>query len=81
MGVHKAVVKNGRLRVDEPSDLPENAEVPLFEVDPFEHIESLDDLDADTRAKLEAALDRGWDEIEAGTGLSLEESLAWMNAR
>ncbi|MBI5480209.1 MAG: hypothetical protein HY906_15195 [Deltaproteobacteria bacterium] len=81
MGVHKAVVRNGRLRLDEPTDLPDNSEVPLFEADPFEHIGSLDALDADTRAKLEAALDRGWEEIEAGSGLSLQESLGRLDSR
>ena len=81
MGVHKAVVRNGRLQLDEPSDLPENSEVPLFDADAFEHIESFDDLDADARAKLEAALARSWDELEAGRSLSLEESLGSLRAR
>ncbi|HEY3358184.1 MAG TPA: hypothetical protein VGQ83_33360 [Polyangia bacterium] len=81
MTVHKAVVRDGRLRLDEPTDLPENSEVPLFEADPFEHIESFDELDADTRARLEEALDRGWDELEAGGGLSLGESLDRLRAR
>lgn len=81
MGVHKAVVKNGRLQLDEPTDLPEDSEVPLFEADPFEHITSLEGLDPETRARLEAALDRGWDEIESGEGLSLQESLRRLESR
>jgi hypothetical protein len=81
MGMHKALVCNGRLRLDEPTDLPENSEVPLFDVDPYEHIDQFDDLADEARAKLEAALDRGWDEIEAGRGLSLDESLNRLSSR
>lgn len=75
MAVHKAKVKKGRLVLDEPTNLPDDAEVPLFDADPFEHIESFDDLDDKSRAALESALDRGWAEIEAGRGLTLEEAL------
>jgi len=81
MGMHKAMVKNGRLRLDEPTDLPENAVVPLFDANPYEHIEAFDDLDDDARAKLEAALDRGWDEIEAGKSYSLDQSLSRLSSR
>ena len=81
MGMHKAIVRNGRLRLDEPTDLPENAVVPLFDAEPYQNIGSFDDLDDKSRAKLEAALDRGWDEIEAGRGLSLDESLSRLSSR
>ena len=75
MAVHKAMVRKGRLVLDEPTDLPDESEVPLFDANPFEHIESFDNLDDGARAALEAALDRGWDEIEAGRGLTLQEAL------
>lgn len=47
----RARVKNGRLVVDEPTDLPEGAEVELAAIE--------EDLDDDDRARLHAALDVG----------------------
>lgn len=81
MSVHKAVVRQGRLQLDEPTDLPENAQVPLFDANPYEHIESFDGLDDAARGALEATLDRGWEDLEAGRGLSLDEALNKMSAR
>jgi len=42
----------------------------------IERIESFDDLDEASRIALEAALDRGWAELEAGRGLTLEQVVA-----
>jgi hypothetical protein len=42
----KAVVKNGRLVLDEPTDLPEGAEVELAVVDHGDDAELLAELDA-----------------------------------
>jgi hypothetical protein len=57
----RARVKNGRLVVDEPTDLPEGTEVELTSVD--------DDLDDEDRARLHAALDAADDELRAGKGI------------
>ena len=55
-------MKNGRLTVDEPTDLPEGAEVDL--------VPAVDDqLDDDDRARLHAALDAADDELRAGKGI------------
>lgn len=54
-----AKVRNGRLVLDEPTDLPEGAEVPLQVVDP-------DDLTDEERAALHASLERGLADLEAG---------------
>jgi hypothetical protein len=51
-------VTNGRLVVDEPTDLPEGAEVELSLVD-----EGLDD---EERARLDAALEASEDDFRAG---------------
>lgn len=53
----RARVKNGRLVVDEPTDLPEGTEVELASVD--------DELDDEERARLHAALDAADDELRA----------------
>jgi hypothetical protein len=56
----KARVTEGRLVVNEPTDLPEGTEVELLPLDPGDW---LDDSD---RARLHAALARSAADIEAG---------------
>jgi hypothetical protein len=58
----KAQVRGGRLVVDEPTDLPEGAEVELIAAD------SWDDLDDDERERLHAALASSEDDVHAGGG-------------
>ncbi|WP_437675728.1 hypothetical protein [Sorangium sp. So ce131] len=72
----RARVRNGRLCVDEPTDLPDGAEVELRAVDG----DNLDDLD---RARLHAALDRAEDQLSAGRYVAGEEVIARLkrNAR
>lgn len=64
----RARVKNGRLVLDEPTDLPEGAEVELEAVG--------DDLDQEDRERLHAALDAADDELRAGQGIPGEHILA-----
>lgn len=54
----KAVVKNGRLVVDEPTELAEGTELELIAVD--------DEFDADERARVLRAIDEGLDDLERG---------------
>jgi hypothetical protein len=63
----KAHVKNGRLVVDEPTNLPDGAEVDVIVID--------DDLDANERAALHASLDRALDDSETGRGMDAGEYL------
>lgn len=59
----RARVKNGRLTLDEPTDLPDGAEVELVAV-----VDG--DLDPrDDRARLHDALDAADDELRAGKGI------------
>jgi len=69
----KAHVKNGRLAVDEPTNLPDGAEIDIVVID--------DDLDAEERAALHASLDRALDDSEAGRGMDAEEYLKLYRAR
>jgi hypothetical protein len=62
----KAHVRSGRLVLDEPTNLPEGAEVVMGVIDG-------DDLDDRDRAALHAALDQGEAELDAGLGLTEEE--------
>lgn len=56
----KARVRNGRLIVDEPTDLPEGTEVELLPLDPG------DWLDADSRAALHQALLESEEDVATG---------------
>jgi hypothetical protein len=64
----RARVKNGRLVLDEPTDLPEGTEVELASID--------DELEDEDRARLHAALDAADDELRAGKGIPGERIVA-----
>ena len=64
----RARVKNGRLLLDEPTDLPDGTEVDLAVVD--------DDLDDDDRAALHAALEASEEDFSAGKGIPAAEVIA-----
>lgn len=58
----KTRVTNGRVVVDEPTDLPDRAEVEVLVI-------GGDKLTADERLELHASLDRALDDSEAGRGV------------
>jgi hypothetical protein len=64
----KARVKDGRLVFDEPTDLPEGAEVDVAVLG--------DDLSSEERAELHASLDRALADSEAGRGVDAVTYLA-----
>lgn len=63
----KAHVRSGRLVLDEPTSLPEGAEISLL-VDPA------DDLDDAERAELDAILDESLEDARAGRLVSNEDA-------
>lgn len=69
----KAHVRNGRLVLDEPTDLPEGTEVELVAVD--------DDFDPEERARLLAAIDDGIEDFERGDHMDGSELIAQMRAK
>lgn len=71
----KAIVRGGRLVLDEPTDLPEGTQVSLVATELDE------ELDTDDRARLHAALDRSLQEFGAGGGGSAREALAGLRGR
>jgi hypothetical protein len=71
----KARVKNGRIVVDEPTDLPEGTELDLVVADPG------DDLDDEERAELHAALDEGLAEMRAGGSVDAADVIARLRGR
>jgi hypothetical protein len=71
----KARVVNGRLVLDEPTDLPEGTELHLVPVD-----EEGDELDEQERAALHQALDEAEADADAGRTVSEEEMWAKLRA-
>ena len=70
MVAHKAHVENGRIVVDEPTDLPDGT---TLEVGSLEVLDDDDDLDAEERAELHGSLDDAIADIEAGHGVDGDE--------
>jgi len=69
----KARAKAGRLVFDEPTDLPDGAEVEVVVID--------DDLEPSQRAALHASLDRALADSEAGRGVDAFEYLRQYRSR
>jgi len=66
----KAVVRNGKLVVDEtPTDLPEGTELVLVMADQG------DELDDEERARLHASIGRGLADIKAGRVTDIDDVL------
>lgn len=73
----KASVRNGRLVLDEPTELPEGAVVDLVAIGG----DALDDLDDEERRGLHAALAEGIAQDDAGDTVDADEVLAQLRAR
>ena len=75
MLTHKAHVKNGRLVMDEPTELPEGTTIELVSID---HVLANGDdvMDDEERAALDRDLDASFDEEAAGQLLNAPEALA-----
>jgi hypothetical protein len=70
----RARVRNGRLVLDEPTDLPEGEEVELVPAD-------ADDMDDDERAALQESLAISLDQMKKGQLIDGDEVLARLRAR
>jgi hypothetical protein len=72
--MHVARVKNGRLTLDEPTDLPEGSVVPL------EISDEWDDLDDDERAELHESLRESLEQMKSGQTIDLDQAIAELRA-
>ncbi len=69
----KAQVKNGRLVLDEPTDLPEGREVELVLLD--------DEFDPEEKARLLQAIEEGEEDIERADYMDGFEFIAQLRAK
>ena len=67
MQIRTIQVRNGRLALDEATDLPDGAEVEILVID--------DELTSEERAQLHASLDRALEDSDAGRGMEAWEYL------
>lgn len=70
MVAHKAHVENGRIVIDEPTDLPEGT---LLEIGSLQVVDESDDLNDDEREQLHSALDEALVSVEAGKSVDGNE--------
>ena len=75
MNTLKAQVQNGRLVLNEPTDLPEGTVLDLTIAGPA------DDLDEGERAELHRALASAWESAKAGRLRPADELVAKLTAR
>ncbi len=73
----RARVRNGRLVLDEPTDLPEGEEVELVRAD----VDDEDEMDAAERARLHRALERSMAQAKAGQLIDADEVIGKLLAR
>jgi hypothetical protein len=71
----KAHVKNGRLLLNEPTDLPEGEVVELVPLDEV-LTDAVDYLDDEERAALHESLRESVEQMNAGQTVDIEEALA-----
>ncbi len=71
----RAHVENGRVVVDDPTNLPDGTVLRLVSVD------DTDDLDADERAELHAAIREGIEDMTAGRTFDAADVIAELRAR
>jgi len=69
----KAQVRNGRLVLDEPTDLPEGSEVELYVVDDGE-------FDDEERERLHGSIRESIEQMKAGELIDADEALAELRA-
>ena len=71
----KIRVQNGRIQLDEPTDLPDGTELYLVPAD------GGDDLDDEERAALHEAIREGIEDVEAGRTVDAKTAIAELRSR
>ena len=76
----KARVENGRLKLDEPTDLPEGQLIELVPLDEV-FLNGGDDLDDEDRAELHKSIHEGIEDMEAGRTVDAKTAIAALRSR
>lgn len=76
----RARVRNGRLVLDEPTDLPEGEEVELVRADSDDDDDMEDDLSEDERKQLDESIAVSFEQAKNGQLIDADEVLAKLRA-
>jgi hypothetical protein len=76
----KARVENGRLKLDEPTDLPEGEVIELIPLDEV-LLSGGDHLDDEERAALHESIKEGLEDMKAGRTFDADEVMAELRSR
>jgi hypothetical protein len=76
MSAPKIRVENGRIQIDEPTDLPNGTELYLVPAEQLEGMDHGSDLDGEERAALHRELEASMAEAEAGDLVDFDVVLA-----
>ena len=76
----RAHVRNGRLVLDEPTDLPEGQIVELVPIDEV-LARGGDDLDDEERERLHRSIERGLEDVKAGRTVEASKVIEKLRAR
>ena len=80
MSALKARVENGRLKLDEPTNLPEGQVIELIPLDEVISTDG-DDLDDEERAALHESIREGIEDMEAGRTVDARTAIAELRSR
>jgi hypothetical protein len=81
MHARKIRVENGRIKIDEPTDLPNGTELYLVPAEQLEGMHSDDSLDDEERAALHESIREGIEDMEAGRTVDARTAIAELRSR
>jgi len=83
MHARKIRVENGRIKLDEPTDLPNGTELVVVPVDELEDVVLMQDdgLDDEERQELLRSIDEGLADVDAGNVHDFKEVVASLGTR
>ncbi|HET9954213.1 MAG TPA: hypothetical protein VFQ61_06905 [Polyangiaceae bacterium] len=83
MHAHKIRVENGRIKLDEPTDLPNGTELVVVPIDDVGDLVLMQDdgLEDEERSELLQSIDEGLADVDAGRVHDFKEVLATLGKR
>ncbi len=81
MHARKLQVKDGRLVLDEPTDMPNGTELYVVPAAQLKGVDVGDDLDDAERAALDESIRAGIEDMEAGRTIDAKTAIAQLRSR
>ena len=78
----KAVVRGGRITLDEPTDLPDGQIIELVPADPYAHLDDTGAIDPNDKAELDSAITSAWKSYKTNDDtVAAEDVIAELRAK